>query len=564
MRKYSAALFLLLLVGCTSLLGNFEVTDVGPGGPDAATSETGTQCSICVNNGPCIDFTKDDLNCGGCGRVCNGGQVCEASACKCPPDLAFCNALCVKADRTHCGQACSACQADEVCNRECVVAPEPQFETLPPASPLGWFDQNNAPLSFKLKSTEIPGTLYECRTGPTGTFSATVPPWGPCDGGDGSTPVHTPVPDGTHPDGTYRTEFRYRHDSYRSAAIAHVYYVLHALDRVLTCPRVGQPADGPHFTDAQYFNAAQTFAQTQIFASAPFHVADTFDVPGGDRNGPFYIQGPWIKVPFKGAMTVTAVKGGTPAWPAPGVPFDYTLQERSLRHKYVLNGTRTMLLVRRRYVNPVKGDCVNRFTFGNVDSGDTNEEWGPIGVGRGPKVKDCEAMILNVHGVGLCMVPSPDGTVPIPAAIDERAPMSSGIYGNPGSGLASGTSGQSTLTVTVASFNLAWVNRWVQLPGAQFGTPTHWYKITGYTSSTSVTVTPAFTQTFSGQSWRYTASLQKIFAIPTAFGKLHEAPRRFVPPVGFPSQTTKCEDIASPYDNASCADGSPWLTYLPP
>lgn len=417
-------------VGCTSLLGDYSVSANAEGGTGTDGGGDGAVCSVCGAN-PCVDLTSDSTNCGACGTACAGGQTCQASACKCPQDKAFCGNQCVAASRMACGATCSACLADEVCNQGCTAAPAPAFETTP-RDPTGWKDSAGQPIVIKLKPTGIPGTLYECRTGPEATFTPTDPPWKPCDGASGMSPTHAPTKDATTPEGSYRTEYRYRSDTYRSPATAFRFYAHSSLDSAGTCPRPGVPA----VSDAEFFTAAQQFPG--------FPSADTFPAPGATPADPLHLRNPFIKLPFVGVHTVP----GMNTWPGPAAAFDHTVNERSLRHQFVLNAPRTMVLVKRQYVHPKKNDCVNRFDFGQQFA----QRVGPTG--RGPHKLDCEAFVVNVHGLGLCMGRNAMNK-PVVQAIDAH-PQTTGNFGYVGAGTVTGTANGAN-AVVVTSQNASYV-----------------------------------------------------------------------------------------------------------
>lgn len=560
--------------GCTSLLGDFTVAEGGGGNPDGAV------CVACGND-PCVDIQTSATNCGACGAVCNGGQICEAAKCKCPSDQAFCNGQCVKADRVHCGPTCGACQLDEVCSEGCVTAPAPEFASTP-RDPTGYTDSAGAPVVFKMKPTGIIGTLYECRTGPDATFTPTKPEWKPCDGAAGAEPKHTPTADSAAPQGTYRTEYRYRSDTYRSPTIARVYYIHHSLDGVATCPRPGQANDGPHFNDDQYFTAALTFAGSY---PGQFPLAETFPALGQTKADTFYLHNPWIKIPFVGATHLKTFNGTWPGAANVLSTFNYNFEDRSLRHLYVLNGPRTLLLVKRQYANPLKKDCKNSFQFGSDTSGDDTAKhgaswatYGPDGFGRGRHYLDCEALVINAHGVGLCMRPNPAGTAPEPIKIDTRFENSGGsvLPGNPAVGLTSGTgtlsgTGNATfVTLSGGNTNGLTVNYYIEvpIPGTSASSPqTHWHKITSLGPAGKVSITPNVKHifgasppvSFAGATWRFSYNPPTAaFVIPTAFAKLHGNSHTWATRSPFwPSPGTKCEQ-------AGCDSGKPWMTYLPP
>jgi hypothetical protein len=562
-----AALLLSVVgfAGCTSLLGSFEVatTDTpgdGGGGVDA--------CTVCNNQ--CVDLTTSALNCGTCGRVCQGGQTCQASACACPTGQAYCGGSCVTADRQHCGTACSACAVDQICGAtSCTIAPLPAFESTP-RDPTGWQDETGAPIAFKLKVTGAPGTIYECRTGPDATFTASTPEWKPCDGAAGTSPTHVPVADATTPEGTYRTEYRYRSDTFRSEPVQYLFYAHHSLDKVASCPRPGQPADGPHFSDDQYFKAAVDYS---VANGGPFATPDVFPVPGARATDPFVIRGASIKIPFKGVHLVTTANAGPfadPDWGAvpAGTAFDPALPiiVKTLHHKYVLNPSRSLMLVRRQYINPIKHDCKNQMRFGSSKA----KRFGPAALGRGMHYLDCEAFVLDVHGQALCMGKDAAGTAPAPQLIDTRVDVGAGWNHCLLTGAAAG---QTVLSAVPGvggpstCFTSSWNNEYIEIPSGSG----HWYLIVAG-ASTSLTITPGLLAPVANVPYRYAAGVapRKDYVVPSGFAHLLHSGHKYggwgwTPPGGSApiipasNRSTKCETVG-------CANAAtmPWMTYLPP
>ena len=330
----ASGLAVLLLVGCSS--------DPKESSPSAVCTAGQSQCG-----GTCVDTTSSQDNCGVCGNVCASGLTCQSAQCVCPPGDATC-------------------------------APAPPavlaFGTLP-RDPTGWTDSAGAPIVIELKPTGKPGTIYECRTGPASQFTPTTPAWKPCDGASGTGTKHAPVADPSVPEGTYRTEYRYKVGGETSPAIAFRFYAHASLNNVATCPRPGQADDGPHFTDQQYFDAVTQWIAANS-AADKFPTTLTFPTPGDpfDRDAEIFLGNPWIKIPFKqiatsaGMSTVNLTENPKSGWPAAGA--DYVLHERSLRHKFVLDGTRTMLLARRQYVHPQMKDCVDHYSIGSKHARD--------------------------------------------------------------------------------------------------------------------------------------------------------------------------------------------------
>ncbi|HEY8073884.1 MAG TPA: hypothetical protein VIF62_07240 [Labilithrix sp.] len=542
---------LAALVGCTSILGSFDVasTDNTDGGNPGTEGGSCTQCGA-----DCVDLTSSATHCGSCDNACSGGKTCQASKCGCPTGQAFCNGMCVSADRMHCGDQCSVCQMDEVCSGAtmgCVPAPLPAFDTVP-RDPTGWHDEKDTPISVTVKSTGIPGVVYECRSGPAASFTPTVPAWASCDGTPtGAGLKHAITPDATTPEGTYRTEHRYRSDTYRSTTVAVVYYALHKLDKVATCPRATHPEDGPSFTDKQIFDTALAFAQTHL---STFPITGTFPAPVDDnpqRTDLIYLHSPWTKIPFAG-ITVTKneqLGSGGDAWPLIGA--NYTVNELNLRHKYALDSTRALLLVKRQYVRPQQQDCVMSFRIGSR----RGASYGPTG--RNRRHLECEALVLNARGSGICIGRDPaNAKNPAVLPFDDEPQYTSGL--SVGSNITM-TAGSTAVTATFAS--TAWStlvnNTYFACPA---GSSEHWYKFVaaGDTPAPHATLDVPY-QGVTGanvQCVRVDIASAHAYIMDGAFAKLHEEAHGPAS-AGVPSKRTKCTI-------AGCDTAKPWLTYLPP
>jgi hypothetical protein len=438
-------------------------------------------------------------------------------------------------DRAHCGSSCAVCGAAQVCNNSlCVNAVAPTFVTPLPADPTGWLDPSGAALVITVGDTAYTGAIYECRTGPDASFTTTTPAWGPCDGAGGTGKRHVPTPS-TTPGGNYRTEFRYRSDTYVSPVIATRYYVHHGLDKVGLCPRAGVPADGPHFADTDYFAAATTFATanpTLFPLSATFPAGSAIPV----RTDAIYLRNPFIKIPFSGVSETIGMSAGQTVGPAtfwPTAGGSYVFNERSLRHAWVINSARTMVLLKRRYAHPA-GDCREQFWVGQDRKG--------VPYTRHPI--DCEAMVLNTHGNGLCF--NGPGATPVPIALD--APPN-------GAGTVTATVNSATVTGSGTLFSASLVGEFIQIPS---GTG-RWYKIATVASATSMTISTVYANTTaSGIAYRIT--LSPTYNIPAAYAKMHPDAHNYATGVtapGTPSPKTKCETLG-------CDTNKPWLTYLPP
>ena len=89
-----------------------DVTDT----PDAREVRCGASQQNCA--GVCVDLASDRTNCGACGLLCGGRQVCVAGSCQdsCPPGQITCNGTCVNplTNRESCGSCGNQCTASQV------------------------------------------------------------------------------------------------------------------------------------------------------------------------------------------------------------------------------------------------------------------------------------------------------------------------------------------------------------------------------------------------------------------------------------------------------------------
>ncbi len=106
--------------------------DAGPvdmGSGDDVGADAGTSCGIYRDlcDGACIPTNTDPDNCGGCGVVCGGEEVCFGGRCieGCQSGLDECDRRCVdtRSNSDNCGVCGNACGAGEGCvDEECVDA----------------------------------------------------------------------------------------------------------------------------------------------------------------------------------------------------------------------------------------------------------------------------------------------------------------------------------------------------------------------------------------------------------------------------------------------------------
>ncbi|WP_437279539.1 MXAN_6577-like cysteine-rich protein [Sorangium sp. So ce375] len=102
----------------------------GAGGADAA-SAGGASGELCASglvacSGACVDIGVDVHHCGGCGKECTVGQLCEGGACRCDSGLTECGGACVdlESDPLHCGSCEARCAFRETCTEGACVCNE--------------------------------------------------------------------------------------------------------------------------------------------------------------------------------------------------------------------------------------------------------------------------------------------------------------------------------------------------------------------------------------------------------------------------------------------------------
>ncbi|MEY2931646.1 MAG: hypothetical protein RL033_2395 [Pseudomonadota bacterium] len=76
----------------------------------------------------CVDTTSNSQNCGSCGNVCTGGQVCDGGSCACPSGQSLCDGRCVdpQSSLEHCGSCGNACVGGQVCDGGSCECPQGQ------------------------------------------------------------------------------------------------------------------------------------------------------------------------------------------------------------------------------------------------------------------------------------------------------------------------------------------------------------------------------------------------------------------------------------------------------
>ena len=424
----------------------------------------------------------------------------------------ICSSACYTApDRQHCGSGCAVCSATQVCDgNSCVTAPVASIASSP-IDPTGWTDANGNAITVSVTPVSLPGVTYECRSGPESTFTPTVPAFAACDGASGTGTTHTPTSNATTPEGSYRTEARYRAADYVSSAAAVRYYTHHSLDKTATCPR--NASDAPHFTDAQYFAAAQAYSTAN---PTLYPTSGVFPAPGNPVawTDAIVLRNPFTKLPFVGVENIKSITWATTP--------NETVQQPMLRHRLVLNSTRSLLLMRRQYPSPQAGDCSLTVRVRSALS--------PLVEGN----IECDAMALNSSGQGICLTSDNKAT---PSPIAEPYDTDTQTFPS-GTGTVTLTKASTTMTSTTA-FPATMTNIWV---GPTF------YNVTSV-SGTTATISPAAPASGSFTAWQWSSG-PTVTLFRAGWAKIYDDGHVT------PGHRTKCA-------TAGCNSGKPWLLYLP-
>lgn len=108
----------------TALLAGAGASGCGDDGGGCAAGE-----ATC--GGHCVDLNTDFNNCGGCGRTCPTGTMCQGGSCVCAGGLTLCGTTCVstQGDPENCGSCGNRCDPGQycragVCTSECTPIAE--------------------------------------------------------------------------------------------------------------------------------------------------------------------------------------------------------------------------------------------------------------------------------------------------------------------------------------------------------------------------------------------------------------------------------------------------------
>jgi hypothetical protein len=114
-----------LLCGCFLVgMSPFAACSSEEGKPSNTATCTVPQVDC---DGLCANPANNALHCGGCGKACAGGEICQNSRCvtgSCPNGETLCKGACVdtQTDDQNCGASCTACAAGKVCQAGSCVA----------------------------------------------------------------------------------------------------------------------------------------------------------------------------------------------------------------------------------------------------------------------------------------------------------------------------------------------------------------------------------------------------------------------------------------------------------
>lgn len=116
-----AGILVWVAAGCVG-----SVTGANPGGSGGAPGGgCSSGLSMCGNT--CVNTASNAANCGGCGKACGTGQVCDNGQCSssCSAGTMLCGTSCanVSTDAAHCGNCTTMCRSDQTCSAGNCVCP---------------------------------------------------------------------------------------------------------------------------------------------------------------------------------------------------------------------------------------------------------------------------------------------------------------------------------------------------------------------------------------------------------------------------------------------------------
>src|SRR5579862_6798401 len=118
----AGVLAIALGAGCVG--ASFTSTTGGTGGGGAGTTMATTTSG--TGGSACGDTQTDPVNCGGCGKPCDVGDVCQGGQCSCAGALKcnVCTQVTGVGDPLHCGACGTQCQDSQYCkDSNCVCRP---------------------------------------------------------------------------------------------------------------------------------------------------------------------------------------------------------------------------------------------------------------------------------------------------------------------------------------------------------------------------------------------------------------------------------------------------------
>ena len=470
--------------------------------------------------------------------------------------------------------------------------PKPEFLTHP-RTPTGWRDSANAPIGFTMKPTGIDGTIYECRSGPEKKLPPAWSPCDGKQGAEPKhfPQSDQEIAEGTYRleyryrAGDYTSPvigFRY-----------YTLFKLDKAPTCPrpAFPDDGpRYSDAEFFAAAAAWSTANAGA-FPLGAQFPEQGQDRATSPMWLEN-PF-IKITFNDVE-QSSGTRTPRVGAPASWNWPAKGGTYVVNERSVRHTFTMDPQRHMLLMKRQYLKNDSNDPANPLARANQPKACANElevgsqlarKRGPFP--RGPRKVDCEGWVFNSKGQALCLVTRSGSTVPVVAPIDRRPPPPQGGtsgYGTPGTfrvytsqenaPYLQAPNGQNFLALFNNQTNPQDAYVFVESTKPQSYT---WYKVSQVVNATYLMIDPNLSRPANQQyvtgcmqsngtngcTFRFVNSLTPYFVLPTGYVKLHEhrdhAYALGLRQPGIPSPFSKCETPncnPPPYKN--------FLTFLPP